>query len=181
MVNLHLFTESNTFDIKNSKHVKCWKKSRLSRTKARHQQQQQTLSNFFGKVTNEKSILLYLGCPPHLRYLFRDKLFLHSVLYLFMWKVKKLKIQLYSKKKGWGGRFKMFLLFIALHGEFKLENCFSYLTPSSQDLLLLNVTAFAFKFFSFFFFFQQMNFLRLFLFIFLSLLIYLPLNELLFV
>lgn len=39
----------------------------------------------------------------------------------------------------------MFLLFITLFGQFKLEKCFSYLTSSSQNLLLLNVTAFAFK------------------------------------
>jgi len=34
-----LFTERNTFDIKNSKHVQRWKKSRLSCTKAKQQQQ----------------------------------------------------------------------------------------------------------------------------------------------
>lgn len=39
----------------------------------------------------------------------------------------------------------MFLLFITLFGQFKLEKCFSYLTSSSQNLLLLNATAFAFK------------------------------------
>lgn len=61
----------------------------------------------------------------------------------------------------------MFLLFITLLGEFKLEKCFSYLNPSSQNLLLLNVTAFAFKFL----FFSPVYFF----FIFLSLLIYLPL------
>lgn len=62
----------------------------------------------------------------------------------------------------------MFLLFITLFGQFKLKKCFLCLTSSSQNLLLLNVTAFAFKllfflthelphvyfflFFSFFFF-----------------------------
>lgn len=141
MVNLHLFTESNTFDIKNSKHVKCWKKSRLSRSKARHQQQQQTLNNFFGIVTNEKSILLYLGCSPHLRCLLRDKLFLRSVLYLFVWKVKKLKIQLYlkRKKRGGGGKIsnvstvysstwgvyfrEMFFIFDSIFTEFTSPKC----------------------------------------------------------
>lgn len=44
----------------------------------------------------------------------------------------------------------MFLLFITLFGQFKLEKCFSYLTSSSQNLLLLNVTAFAFKLLFFF-------------------------------
>lgn len=50
----------------------------------------------------------------------------------------------------------MFLLFITLFGQFKLEKCFSHLTPSSQNLLLLNVTAFAFKFL-FFCFLKHMN------------------------
>lgn len=46
----------------------------------------------------------------------------------------------------------MFLLFITLFGQFKLEKCFSYLTSSSQNLLLLNVTAFAFRLLFFFFY-----------------------------
>lgn len=75
----------------------------------------------------------------------------------------------------------MFLLFIAQHGEFKIEKCFSYLTPSSQNLFLLNVTAFAFKFLFFFFFKKRLTFFLFISFYLLSLLIYLPLNELLLV
>jgi len=63
----------------------------------------------------------------------------------------------------------MFLLFITLFGRFKLEKYFSYLTSSSQNLLLLNGAAFAFKLGGFFF--KHMNsllFISLFFFLFQS-------------